>query len=75
MIDSPPTFIVGCGHSGTWLLLAILGMHSRIQAIPFETELFFKSDKAQIKESLRNFDFYAMGGGCSVLVPTSTLFF
>jgi len=32
-----PLFIVGCGHSGTSLLLNILGSHSRICAIPFES--------------------------------------
>jgi hypothetical protein len=37
-IDSPPVFIVGCGHSGTTLLLSILGSHSRIYAIPYESE-------------------------------------
>jgi len=37
------TFIVGCGHSGTSLLLAILGSHSRIFAVPYESGLFKKS--------------------------------
>ena len=32
-----PLFIVGCGHSGTSLLLAVLGSHSRICAIPQES--------------------------------------
>ncbi len=35
----PPIFIVGCGHSGTTLLLAILSAHSRLHAIPFESSL------------------------------------
>jgi hypothetical protein len=34
---APPIFIVGCGHSGTSLLLALLGAHSKIFAIPFES--------------------------------------
>lgn len=38
-IECPPTFIVGCGHSGTSLLLAILGSHSRIHAVPFESDI------------------------------------
>jgi Sulfotransferase family len=32
-----PVFIVGCGHSGTSLLLAILGAHSKLCAIPQES--------------------------------------
>jgi hypothetical protein len=32
-IDSQPVFIVGCGHSGTSLLLAVLGTHSKLYAI------------------------------------------
>lgn len=38
-IDSPPVFIVGCGHSGTSILLRMLGAHSRIHAIPYESGL------------------------------------
>jgi hypothetical protein len=36
-----PIFIVGCGHSGTSLLLAVLGAHSNIHPIPFESSLGF----------------------------------
>lgn len=36
-VPKSPIFIVGCGHSGTSLLLAILGAHSKIHAIPFES--------------------------------------
>jgi hypothetical protein len=38
---------VGCGHSGTSLLLAILGAHSRLHDIPFESRLAFKSSEQQ----------------------------
>ena len=44
-IDSPPIFIVGCGHSGTSLLLAILGSHSRIYAVPFESNIASKPER------------------------------
>lgn len=44
-IDNP-IFIVGCGHSGTSLLLAILGNHPRINPIPKESALFLKNDCA-----------------------------
>ena len=32
-----PVLICGCGHSGTTLMLSILGAHSQLQAIPFES--------------------------------------
>jgi hypothetical protein len=42
-----PIFIVGCGHSGTSLLLKILGAHSRIHAVHFESSLGFHMDMAE----------------------------
>lgn len=46
-------FVGGCGHSGTSLLTAILGAHSRIFAIPVETGLFLKSlSEAEIRSAL-----------------------
>jgi len=39
--ENAPIFIVGCGHSGTSLLLAVLGSHSKICAIPGETKLAY----------------------------------
>jgi hypothetical protein len=42
MSGKSPIFIVGCGHSGTSLLLRILGSHSRIGAIPFESSFALK---------------------------------
>jgi len=44
-ICGAPVFIVDCGHSGTSLLLAILGSHSKIYAIPFESKIAYKSNK------------------------------
>jgi hypothetical protein len=38
-----PVFIVGCGHSGTSILLSILAAHSGIYAVPFESNVGFKS--------------------------------
>jgi len=35
--NSSPIFVVGCGHSGTTFLARLLGVHSRIGIIPFET--------------------------------------
>jgi hypothetical protein len=39
-----PIFIVGCGHSGTTLLTAMLDSHSRIMAYPDETSAFSRDD-------------------------------
>lgn len=41
-VEKPPIFIVGCGHSGTSLLLSILDSHSNIYGIPFESEMAIK---------------------------------
>jgi protein O-GlcNAc transferase len=35
-----PVFIVGCGHSGTTLMAALLGRHDHLFLIPFETGIF-----------------------------------
>lgn len=35
-------FVVGCGHSGTTLLLRVLGSHPSFQAVLRETEVFLK---------------------------------
>jgi hypothetical protein len=42
MSATSPIFVVGCGHSATTLLLRILGAHSRICAIPFESSFAIK---------------------------------
>lgn len=62
-IDSPPVFIVGCGHSGTSILLAILGSHSRIYAIQHESRIA-KHDQPQLfQEALKRFDKLAISAG------------
>lgn len=38
-------FVVGCGHSGTSLMIAMLGAHPDCYAIPYETGAFLKDDK------------------------------
>jgi hypothetical protein len=42
-LDGPPIFILGCGHSGTSLLLKILDVHSKIYGVPYESRLMFKN--------------------------------
>lgn len=51
-------FVVGCGHSGTSLVAAMLGAHPRIYAIPFETYAFTKAGdpKSLLKEIARSCD-------------------
>lgn len=51
--ELPPVFIVGCGHSGTSILLRIMGAHSRIQAIRQESSL---ATAAKPLEMMREFD-------------------
>ncbi len=41
-ISGPGTFIVGCGHSGTSILLAILDAHPKLYAVPNETAVGIK---------------------------------
>ena len=62
-IDSPPIFIVGCGHSGTSLLLAILDSHSRIHAIPGETKIAIRDNRIKFKWALKRFDGLAIRAG------------
>lgn len=38
----PPIFIVGCGHSGTSVMLNIIGSHSYIHAITYESSILMK---------------------------------
>ncbi len=47
-IEKPPVFIVGCGHSGTSVLLAILGSHPNIHAIPYESKIGYKKNKQRL---------------------------
>jgi hypothetical protein len=42
MSEYTPIFIVGSGNSGTSLLLAVLGAHPRLCAIPFESSFALK---------------------------------
>ncbi len=45
-------FIVGCGHSGTSIMLSLLDNHESIQVIPNETGIFFKK-KREVKNFFR----------------------
>ncbi len=60
--NKPPIFIVGCGHSGTSLLLAILDAHPNIHAIPFESRLAM-GDRGEAEQLLESFDTSARGEG------------
>lgn len=62
-IDSPPVFIVGCGHSGTSLLLAILGTHSRIYSVPYESYIATKDNQQWFQNETERFDWWAISAG------------
>lgn len=63
-IDAPPTFIVGCGHSGTSILLAILSAHPRIFAVPYESYIAGqKADFRNFQAALAHFDRLAIAAG------------
>jgi hypothetical protein len=62
-VDKPPIFIVGCGHSGTSLVLRILGEHSRIYAIPFESKVALSESRLIDPKALAYFDRLAVAHG------------
>lgn len=62
-IDSAPVFIVGCGHSGTSILLAILNAHSRIYAVPYESGVAMGENKSKFQKKLKRFDRMAIAAG------------
>jgi len=58
MEDSPignPIYIVGCGHSGTSILLRLIGNHENIWPVKKESALFLKSD-AHVSQLMRQWD-------------------
>ena len=50
-----PVFIVGCGHSGTSIMLAILGNHPVFYPITYESALFKRSEP-EIRETMLEWD-------------------
>ncbi len=62
-IDSPPVFIVGCGHSGTSILLVILGSHSRIYAIPYESYIARRDNPRRFQKALKRFNRLTISAG------------
>lgn len=61
-LEGNPVFVVACGHSGTSLMLAVLGAHSRLFAVPQETRCLH-ADEAFFREQARAFDRLAVAAG------------
>lgn len=57
-----PIFILGCGHSGTSLILVMLGSHSSIFPIDYESGLFVKPEE-QIQSILKEWDSECLASG------------
>jgi hypothetical protein len=62
-IDAPPVFIVGCGHSGTTLLLAIIGTHSRIYGVPYESSIAVNHRPEPFLKAFGTFDRWTIAAG------------
>lgn len=58
-----PTFIVGCGHSGTSLLLAVLGEHPNIFAVPGESRIALQNDSEFFLRKMEIFNKMAIKAG------------
>ena len=61
--EKDPVFVVGCGHSGTSLLLAILGSHPGIHAVPGESGIALKGNQDLFRASEGRFDREAVAAG------------
>ena len=61
-ITGEPIFIVGCGHSGTSLLLVVLGAHSKIFAVPHESRIAAHSSW-RFLAAMRRFNRWAIAHG------------
>lgn len=60
-----PVFVVGCGHSGTTLMLRILGSHPRIHPVLHETRMFETGEQRSL---LWRFELEAWKSGARRLV-------
>lgn len=54
-INKKSVFVLGCGHSGTTLMLRILGSHPAFYSINYESRIFQKSE-LEIQEKLAEWD-------------------
>ncbi len=50
-----PIYVVGCGHSGTSIMLAILGNHPALYPIPYESSMFLRKEP-EIRKMMLQWD-------------------
>jgi hypothetical protein len=61
-VSRPPTFIVGCGHSGTSIVLRIIGSHPKIYSVKRKSRMAL-SGKKKFENQKRKFDIKAVSEG------------
>jgi len=61
-------FVVGCGHSGTSIMLRLLGAHPDVYAVPGETNLFLNGNEEIWAKALAGFDAEAAAQGKTIWI-------
>lgn len=63
-IEKPPIFILGCGHSGTSIILRVIGEHPNIYTVKHESRMAMEN-KSRFEKYERKFNIAAVSEGKS----------